>query len=371
MNQIKDPHEYRESLLSRLRKLLTLVNEFSSLDSKLKRLTPHLPQRPSEPNKPTKDSPKLGELRKMISINKGYYLGASLVWLFEILLIVGFVIMFIFGSYITAQNGSSMISSLSYICLVLGIVMGIIIKVKKLPTLARYFADVKENERREQYNQKTKKENQRVLEEAEALYKKQIEKYEQEMLQFEDAMKQYEIEVENQTELCEQERKKLGEEQLDASKKITSFVEEMNKDGYPFDISYIGALAEIIGHIRAGECDTADEAYEMHQENKRLLQMKLEEEAKTEVEKRMEKWEEKRKADRERNREIAREKEQRERSREEERRRKDEEDRRRRDEEYRQKEKVRQAKYNCYHCKHYDTCTVKGRIDCPMYVFKL
>ena len=42
-----------------------------------------------------------------------------------------------------------------------------------------------------------------------------------------------------------------------------------------------------------------------------------------------------------------------------------------REEEIKQKRKAQDARTKCYHCTHYDTCTVKGRIDCPMYSFKL
>ena len=49
----------------------------------------------------------------------------------------------------------------------------------------------------------------------------------------------------------------------------------------------------------------------------------------------------------------------------------EEDEKRQKEEEIKQKRKAQDARTKCYHCKHYDTCTVKGRIDCPMYVIKL
>ena len=49
----------------------------------------------------------------------------------------------------------------------------------------------------------------------------------------------------------------------------------------------------------------------------------------------------------------------------------EEDEKRQKEEEIKQKRKAQDARTKCYHCKHYDTCTVKGRIDCPMYVIKI
>lgn len=384
--------ESKKGLLLELKDYISATEEKERLESKLYKLKGS--SKPSAPNPPKPINPtiKMKELTPQDS--KQFHKFISLC-IAEIALAI-FLIFCLFNSF---NKGLVGFGGLVILLATPASIVALIVLGLKIKGMSSCITIKKENDARKQYNKKHEREIEEALQSEKNRYEKETEQYNVTMKEYEIALEKYNQEVIipmkemeekiSKLELTIQYYKKRFEEGVGrkaglGEKFYTSSSDMIDLFNYYITLieknneCNIDSLESLINEVSCHIIKLVDDKQDGEEDGDlvKILDMMLRFYARVSGE--VEHLNARAEANRRELEEIGREIEEKEHTRkmermekEAQRKREEKEREKEREEERRQKRKLEEARNNCYHCKHYNTCTVKGRVDCPMYVIKL